>query len=186
MLNSICDCINLRNRCPINNTALRLLKEISNDSRIYVHRTGFDPPPLKEEKRLTADLSEVHNSTNNNSTITSIAFPQIRIALVMIESWQQKNKQVLSVADKKQLQLAGQELARLVMEQPGQYLEGLSMLKQLEESNMTPSELKSQMTALQQLFWKVLPRSTDAASQSAQSLHSLDQEFLKKVKELHE
>lgn len=167
-------------------TALRLLKEISNDSRIYVHRTGFDPPPLKEEKRLTADLSEVHNSTQNNSTITSIAFPQIRKALVLIEVWQQKNKQALSVAEKKQLQLAGQELARLVMEQPGQYLEGLSMLKRLEESKMTPTELKSQLTALQNLFWKVLPRSADAASLPAQSLHSLDREFLKKVKELHE
>jgi hypothetical protein len=171
---------------PYQYTALRLLKEISNDSRIYVHRTGFDPPPLKEEKRLTADLSEVRNSTRDNSTITTIAFPQIRKALVMIESWQQKNKHVLSVADKKQLQLAGQELARLVMEQPGQYLEGLSMLKRLEESNMNPTELKSQLTALQNLFWKVLPRSTDAASQPAQSLHSLDQVFLKKVKELHE
>ncbi len=171
---------------PYQYTALRLLKEISNDSRIYVHRTGFDPPPLKEEKRLTADLSEVHNSTQNNSTALTIAFPQIRKALVMLESWQQKNKQTLSVAEKKQLQLAGQELARLVMEQPGQYLEGLSMLKRLEESNMTSSELKSQITALQHLFWKVLPRSTDAASQSAQSLHSLDLEFLKKVKELHE
>jgi hypothetical protein len=38
---------------PYQYTALKLLKEISNDSRIYVHRTGFDPPPLKEEKRLT-------------------------------------------------------------------------------------------------------------------------------------
>jgi hypothetical protein len=48
---------------PYQYTALKLLKEISNDSRIYVHRTGFDPPPLKEEKRLTADLSEVQTST---------------------------------------------------------------------------------------------------------------------------
>ncbi len=171
---------------PDQYTALRLLKEISNDSRIYVHRTGFDPPPLKEEKRLTADLSEVHNSSQNNSTALAIAFPQIRKALVMLESWQQKNKLTLSVAEKKQLQLAGQELARLVIEQPGQYLEGLSMLKRLEESNMTSSELKSKITALQHLFWRILPRNPDAASQSAQSLHSLDLEFLKKVKELHE
>ena len=73
-----------------------------------------------------------------------------------------------------------------MLEQPGQYLEGLSMLKRLEESNMNPLELKSQLAALQHLFWKVLPRSTDAANQPEQSLHSLDQEFLKKVKELHE
>jgi hypothetical protein len=171
---------------PYQYTALRLLKEISNDSRIYVHRTGFDPPPLKEEKRLTADLSEVHNSTQSNPTTSTIAFPQIRKALVMIEWWQQKNNQTLSISEKKQLQLAGQELARLVLEQPGQYLEGLSMLKRLEESNMNPLELKSQLAALQHLFWKVLPRSTDAANQPEQSLHSLDQEFLKKVKELHE
>lgn len=171
---------------PYQYTALRLLKEISNDSRIYVHRTGFDPPPLKEEKRLTADLSEVHNSTQSNSTKSTIVFPQIRKALMLVESWQQKNKQWLSASDKKQLHLAGQELAQLVMEQPGQYIEGLSMLKRIEESDLNPNELKSLLTTLQHLFWKVLPHTTDAACQPTQSRHSLDQEFLQKMKESYE
>ena len=47
---------------PYQYRALKLLKEISQDSRIYVHRTGFEPPPLKEEKRLTGDLTEIKNS----------------------------------------------------------------------------------------------------------------------------
>jgi hypothetical protein len=53
------DYINRKNPLPYQYQALKLLKEISQDSRIYVHRTGFDPPPLKEEKRLTGDLKEI-------------------------------------------------------------------------------------------------------------------------------
>ena len=36
---------------PYQYRALKLIQEIKNAARIYVHRIGFDPPPIKEDKR---------------------------------------------------------------------------------------------------------------------------------------
>ncbi|HEY3429742.1 MAG TPA: DUF4175 family protein, partial [Cyclobacteriaceae bacterium] len=70
---------------PYQYKALNLLKEISNDSRIYVHRMGFDPPPLKEEKRLTGDLSEIKTSTNRYAVGEGGKLPGIEEALSLLE-----------------------------------------------------------------------------------------------------
>ncbi|MBS9523865.1 hypothetical protein KI659_07540 [Litoribacter alkaliphilus] len=46
---------------PYQNKALELLKSVQQKSRVYVRRTGFDPPPIKEaEKRLSGDLDKIH------------------------------------------------------------------------------------------------------------------------------
>jgi hypothetical protein len=48
---------------PYQHRSLKLLQEIKNHARIYVHRIGFDPPVIKEqEKRLSGDLDEIENS----------------------------------------------------------------------------------------------------------------------------
>ena len=65
---------------PYQYKALKLLKEISQDSRIYVHRTGFDPPPLKEDRRLTGDLTEVSNSTSKIQSPKGKMLPRNRDA----------------------------------------------------------------------------------------------------------
>ena len=49
---------------PYQHRALDLLQEIKNSARIYVHRLGFDPPPIKEDKRLTGKLDEVRSNVN--------------------------------------------------------------------------------------------------------------------------
>lgn len=45
---------------PFQYKALELLKTVQQKSRVYVKRTGYDPPPIKEpEKRLTGDLKDL-------------------------------------------------------------------------------------------------------------------------------
>jgi hypothetical protein len=47
---------------PYQYQALELLQEIKDHARVYVHRIGFDPPPIKEsEKRLTGKQDEILN-----------------------------------------------------------------------------------------------------------------------------
>jgi hypothetical protein len=46
---------------PYQYKALALIQEIKNSARIYVHRIGFDPPPIKEEVRLTGKIEDVTN-----------------------------------------------------------------------------------------------------------------------------
>jgi hypothetical protein len=42
---------------PFEIKALEAIKQLQQADRIYLHRTAFVPPPLKEEKRMTGDLA---------------------------------------------------------------------------------------------------------------------------------
>ncbi len=47
---------------PYQHKALEFLKSVQQKSRVYVKRTGFDSPPIKEaEKRLTGELKDMGN-----------------------------------------------------------------------------------------------------------------------------
>lgn len=50
---------------PFENKALAYLKEAQQKARVYVKKTGFDPPPIKEkEKRLTGELTKFNAKQN--------------------------------------------------------------------------------------------------------------------------
>ncbi len=108
---------------PYQYKILNLLKEIANDSRIYVHRSGFDPPPIKEDKRYSADLSEIHNSTNQYATEKKDAFQRIREAITLLSHLQERGLTALATEDKKTLTQAGQTLAALSVNEPVRYLQ---------------------------------------------------------------
>jgi len=169
---------------PYQYTALKLLKEISNDSRIYVHRTGFDPPPLKEEKRLTADLSEVFNSVGKSEQLQTETYPEIRKALLLMEVLQQEKTKELSALHKEQLHRAGQELAVVAVAQSGQYLEGLSLLKKLTDDTVKPSEFHTTLNAVQKIFWKVVPPQSLSPGKKEFITHGLDEQFLNSLEQL--
>lgn len=167
---------------PYQYTALRLLKEISNDSRIYVHRTGFDPPPLKEEKRLSGDLTEVKSATGISKSQVVKKYLAIAQAQELIEQlWQ--NDRPLSVGDRAILTKAGNELAVLAGEEPGKYLQGLSMLKQLTDETMLAKERRASLLTLRKIFWQIAATEPAIPTRHSQSLHALDQEFLKRIHE---
>ncbi|NOS55343.1 MAG: tryptophan-rich sensory protein [Cyclobacteriaceae bacterium] len=169
---------------PYQYTALKLLKEISNDSRIYVHRTGFDPPPLKEEKRLTGDLNEVRNSSAQTEQSSKALFPEIRKALVLLDDLIDQDVSTLSQKDKNQLRLAGQELASVIMETPGKFLEGLTLLKKIEDTEMNKSDIQLSLRSIQKIFWKILPLQSVSPTKANASVHELDQQFLKNLMEI--
>jgi hypothetical protein len=169
---------------PYQYTALKLLKEISNDSRIYVHRTGFDPPPLKEEKRLTADLHEIGNSTERNDKTEKETFPEIRKALAMIEQTNDLQKFKLTSKNKEQLHRAGQELAMVVIEQPGKFLAGLSLIKEVTDETLGEKELATALSKIRSVFWNVLPDQSASPTKQVQSNHALDQQFMLSLEKL--
>jgi len=169
---------------PYQYKILKLLKEISNDSRVYVHRSGFDPPPLKEEKRLSGDLTELKNSFHQNTTQKEQAFPAIRQALITLEALLQKENPVITAAAQTQLQKAGNELAGVAVQQPGAYLKSLSLLKSLITAELEPSQMRSALITIRESFWKVLPPETVSPAAKQNVLHSLDQQFLQQLEEL--
>lgn len=42
---------------PPEHTALDAIKELQQADRIYLHKTAFAPPPIKEDKRMTGDMA---------------------------------------------------------------------------------------------------------------------------------
>lgn len=163
---------------PYQYTALKLLKEISNDSRIYVHRTGFEPPPIKEEKRLSADLNEVFNSTNVFQHEKNLRFTKISDALRIVEKLLAQNAQRISGKEKNTLVQSGNELAQAALENPS-LLEGLSALRQITD-HAENIESKSLLT-LRKAYWQSLPVKPVPAGKNNSILHTLDGQLLKQL-----
>jgi len=164
---------------PYQYKALNLLKEISNDSRVYVHRSGFDPPPLKEDKRLTADLSEIKTNTNSNQVNSRQDYPAIRRALIIVEELLAKNTGTLSEKNKIALFKAGQELSIIAIEKPLIYLKSLSLLKSLSEGQVSDELIHDDLLQIRKSFWDVLPHQPSSSNKQSTSTTKLDQEFLR-------
>jgi len=166
---------------PFQYQALKLLKEISQDSRIYVHRTGFDPPPLKEEKRLTGDLKEIKNSIGEEKKDHAKQYPNIRAALTAIEKLLPKDSLMLSQKQKDILTKAAQELGELELKKPGAYLKTLSLISSVIHNEARSIEKKNSLLKIRESFWKVLPQETMTPQSRSAATHDLDLQFLKNL-----
>jgi hypothetical protein len=72
---------------PLEYEALRLLKSIQEQSRIYVQKVGFESSPLKpEEDRFSGDLSEIEDQDHHRRGLETLPASEIRRALTFIRS----------------------------------------------------------------------------------------------------
>jgi hypothetical protein len=94
---------------PFENKALAYLKEAQQKARVYVKKTGFDPPPIKEkEKRLTGELTKF----NANQTISKEFFEaETRLLAASIIDILEKEK--IDNTDKQKILRLGQALSEL-------------------------------------------------------------------------
>jgi hypothetical protein len=169
---------------PYQYKALKLLKEISNDSRIYVHKTGFDPPPLKEDKRLTGDLAEIKSNTSQYQTGISQSFSSIRKALEVTEELLQQPSPSLTASSRTVFLQAGNELSALALENPGDFLKSLSLLKSLSENEIPENEIRAALIKIQNSFWKALPDRSTTPSATQRPAHTLTEQFIQNLEAL--
>lgn len=94
---------------PFENKALAYLKEAQQKARVYVKKTGFDPPPIKEkEKRLTGELTKF----NANQTISKEFFEaETRLLAASIIDILEKEK--IDNTDKQKMLRLGEALSEL-------------------------------------------------------------------------
>jgi hypothetical protein len=163
---------------PYQYKALKLLKEVSQDSRIYVHRTGFDPPPLKEEKRLTGDLDEIKNSSSTLSIERGLTYPNIRRAIPAVEKLLLQDSIVLSSFFQTLFTNAGQELAVIERTQPGRYLKTLSWIQQVLQGEGRQKDLKNMLRNIRASLWQALPQEPLTPLARSGVVHDLDRAFL--------
>lgn len=164
---------------PYQYKILKLLKEISNDSRIYVHRTGFDPPPIKEEKRLTGDLDEINPARRRYALEINKPFPNSRKALVLLEKYMLQPASALTAEEKEVLQLAGNEMAQQAIEFPGRYLESMSLLKALIDGEVVQNPIA--LLKIRKSFWEIVPEQPASPALHPTAASAIDQQFLKRM-----
>ncbi len=115
---------------PYQYRALDLIQKIKNQARIYVHRIGFDPPPIKEDARLTGELGEVRRTRQRTSGGMQDPYEPVRALIRLLE----ENKSVPPQEARFQevLQEAGSALLPFAEEEPLKYLGVLSRLRQMQ------------------------------------------------------
>jgi hypothetical protein len=167
---------------PYQYQILKLLKEISQDSRIYVHRMGFDPPPLKEDRRLTGSLDEINPEKIQNDKSIDRKYPAIRKSLSDISEILLGDSIVLTEQQRVRLHVAGDELAAIALTTPGTHLKQLSNVKALAEGNVEANDMRSMLEEIQNSFWSVLPNEASTPTRRSSGGHPLDTKFLEEFK----
>lgn len=161
--------------------ALKLLKEISNDSRIYVHRTGFDPPPIKEEKRLTGELDGVRGGLDRHDVSTEDEFAILRNASRIVEVMIHAEHRDFSESHKDILRKAGQKIASLAINAPGEYLETLSILQRITNENSSSSADVKDLRTLRKALNSLIPRRPEQITTQHRAAHRSDSLFVKNL-----
>ena len=162
---------------PYQYQALQLIQEIKNSARIYVHRIGFDPPPIKEDTRLTGDIKNIKDYQKGETTSFEQTFPFIRKAIDKLESLSDGNT-VISIPDQELFKAAGNELAVKAIAEPGKYLTTLQGLKRLTENNKRSSV---GYKALQKSLLSVLPKAEKNPGVQVNFQEEINSLFLKEL-----
>lgn len=166
---------------PYQYRALDLLQDIKNSARIYVHRIGFDPPPIKEDARLSGKLEDISSYRKNEALKVDIEFPFIRTSIYRIEQIINNNDSI-SERDQQLFSSAGNELAQKAIESPGKFLRTLQLLKELSENkNTTTVALRS----IQNGLMLAIPSSEFSPTKSYRFTDKINQLLLKEL-ELHD
>ncbi len=166
-----------RKSLPFQYKALQLLKEIANDSRIYVHRTGFDAPPIKEEKRLTGELDDARTTTDRYLGEVNI-LPALHEALAIAEKLVRTPDLELTSSDIAIFNRAAAEAGGVAPENPLRFIPLLSALQKFTTPNADSTPRSEQAVKLAAEIRKVLPQRPPAASGQPGALHSLDSLFI--------
>ncbi|MDO7848210.1 hypothetical protein Q5H92_17720 [Hymenobacter sp. M29] len=112
---------------PYEYRALRLLKEVQQQTRVFVKKAGFTPPPLPEATvRLTGELAGAAVPHRQQQVAAPATQPAVRAALRWLAAHSPTQP-----ADARLLDQAGAVLAGAALQRPGVYLPALKALRQL-------------------------------------------------------
>jgi hypothetical protein len=157
---------------PFQYKALELLKSVQQKSRVYVKRTGFDPPPIREEeKRLTGELKDLEQEiVKEQAAINQQLAPLAGriLGILQQESLSQEDQITIQSFGKlwtQRMQYSGMEdwSVLLLVQKMGagtlQVEEVTELRKKLypylaNSKSLNPSYLPQQ--DLQKAFWKIL------------------------------
>lgn len=162
---------------PYQYNALKLIQEIKNSARIYVHRIGFDPPPIKEDKRLSGDLDEIKNVYKKEDLDTEELYQAMRASIKILED-RIASSTAITKLDKEAFAKAGEELAAIAIKEPSKYLKTLQQLKWLTEDKEQPQTM---LRSVQRGLFMALPDATVAPATKKSYQGVLEQLFMQEL-----
>jgi hypothetical protein len=120
----------LKEALPYEYRALRLLKQVQQQTRAYVKKSGFTPPVLPEATlRLTGEMGNAAAPRRVEKIAPQDNQAAVRDALRWLGA--ARRGQAIKPADALVLERAGQALAQAALERPGAYLTALRDLRGL-------------------------------------------------------
>ncbi|ALI99174.1 DUF4175 family protein [Rufibacter tibetensis] len=154
---------------PFEYKALRMLKDVQQKSRVYVKKSGFEPPPLKEpEKRLTGDISKVQTYQAQRKETPAETAIATRQALQRVAQLRLGIKPTAS--DAAILEQAGQELGKAAVREPGAYLRALQGVRQITQDIRAERSLCADcLTRVEAALHRFLPVSTKSPQKPVSS-----------------
>ena len=162
---------------PYQYKALKLIQEIKNSARIYVHRIGFDPPPIKEDKRLSGEIKEITNVFKKEDFDNKDPYVSMRESIEILEKRLQ-NERELTEEDKTAFAKAGEELAQLAILEPSRHLLTLQKLKWLTEDKKQP---KTVIQSVQKGLLEALPKVSETPKNLEGYTSKLESLFTKEL-----
>ena len=148
---------------PYEYRALRLLKEVQQQTRAYVRKAGYVPPPLPEATlRLTGELKGAAAPHEHATVPAPAAQPAVRAALRWLAA--ARAGQPPHPADLRLLEPASAALAGAAVQRPAFYLPALKALRQLAAATRAGRPAPTAQLALaEQGLTALLPVPTPAA-----------------------
>ena len=161
---------------PFQYKALKLIQEIKNSARIYVHRIGFDPPPIKEDARLGGDLEFIRNYGKTEELTQSEINPAIKEAVLRLEVLKSDN--AFTPGDPELFQKAGAEVAEKANLHPGKYLGTLQELQALIESK---SPDPKRIETVQRGLFQILENEPSEPGRTPETFRAIDQILIQEL-----
>ena len=162
---------------PFQYDALTLIQEIKNSARIYVHRIGFDPPPIKEESRLTGTIKDIENYRKNETKEVENPFEALENAVARLEQLIQQES-TFNEADNALFTAAGNELGQLAIVNPSKYLQVLQGLKRIENNT---GRTMNNYKFVQKGLLSALPKTPQIPGAKKEYIDEINSLFLKQL-----
>ena len=114
---------------PFEHKALKIIKDIQQQSRIYVHKAGFEMTPLEPyKKRFSGDLSDLKNLSRTEKKEQKEQYVSSKKALEILQKIKNENYK-MKAKEIAIFEAAGRELSAALLTQKGNYFAHLSHLR---------------------------------------------------------
>ncbi len=143
---------------PFAYKALRLLKDLQQQSRAFVAKTGVRVTPLNPAKRLTGELKDIQAPVQKAAAVGGLSEAEVlRIALGLLEA-RRVGRVEMSDADSVLVQQVARRLGREAAARPGEYLSAYQALRQITgEGGPAPKTLAADIPMIERAIRQLLP-----------------------------